>query len=124
MDRAYHQGGHRSSRHIKPCCQETKRINPTNEEVIVVPDFGRTHSIATSPQEKTIQRSVNPLIFPEDSRDIIGSLCDYEAKEKIKKILEPFLLKRVRRMVDQSVEELLGKVSTNEIQNSIIAHEA
>merc|ERR550534_3277508 len=52
MDRVYHQGGHRSSRHIKPCCQETKIINPTNEEVIVVPDFGRTHSIATSPQEK------------------------------------------------------------------------
>jgi len=124
MDRTYHQGGHRPSRYIKPCSQQTKRINPTNEEVIVLPDFGRTHSLAASPQEIRMQRSANPLIFQENSRDIIGSLCDYEAKEQIKQILEPIILKKVRLMVDQSVEELLVKVtSSNEIQNSINAHD-
>jgi len=126
MDRTHYQGGHRPSRHIKPRGQQTKRINQTDEEVIVISDFGRTHSNAASPREKMMQRSANPLTFQGNSRDIIGSLCDYEAKEKIKKIIEPFLLEKVRRMVDQSVDELLVKVtSANEIQNSIVnVHDA
>jgi len=124
MDRTYHQRGHRSSRHMKPLSQQTKRNNQTDEEIIVITDHGRTHSIATSPRDKMMQRSTNPLIFPENN--IIGSLCDYEAKEKIKKILEPLLLEKVKRMVDHSVHELLVKVtSTNEIQNSILnVHDA
>lgn len=119
MDRTYHQGGHRS--YTKPRCRQTKRINQTDEEVIVITNLGRTHPNDISPRERMIQRCTNSLTYQENSRDIIGSLCDHEAKEKIKKILEPILLQKVRQMIDHSVEELIEKVTCpDQLQNSLL----
>lgn len=99
-----------------------RRINHKDRKIVVKADPEETCPTTIFPEEwnSTSER----VTFGEnDNRDVIGSafdLCDYAAKTKIKKILEPIFVDQVQRIVDKSVEELLVKMSLpQEFQNLV-----
>lgn len=78
----------------------------------------RTNSIIEAKTADRTSSSSNVLVEDSQKSEAILVSTDDDMKKQIKELMEPFLFKRVQRIVDQTVDELFMKVNSSDVISS------